>query len=61
MSDQTFADELPASVAARYNLPLLRDSAPAPTPTRERAQARRAVEETIEALRALLDSSGPLP
>lgn len=52
MSGQTFANELPAAVAANYDPPLLHDNAPAPLSPEQRQQARAAAEEVVADLLA---------
>ena len=54
LSDQTFANDLPESVASQYAPPHLHDAGPAPLSPQQREQARMAAGEVVEELKRLL-------
>ncbi len=54
MSNQTFPNPLPESIAANYDPPRLHDDAPAPLSQEQRQQARTAAEAVVGELNKLL-------
>ena len=54
MSQQSFPNDLPASIASDYDPPLLHDETPVPLTPEQRRQARNAAEEVVAELKRLL-------
>ncbi len=54
MSDQTFPNNLPQSIAANYDPPFLHDVAPAPLSPPQHQQAQASAEEVVAELKKLL-------
>ena len=54
MSEQTFSNALPETIAAKYDPPLLHDTGPAPLSPLQRQQAQQAAEAAVQELWTLL-------